>query len=56
MSKMTRQEYIKSKKKKKHGGGIFLSLTEEEHSELTSKAAEFKVTMVAYAKSRIFYD
>ena len=58
MNKMTRQEYLESKKKikKLRGGGIFLALTKDEHNELSSKATQLDVTMVIYAKSRIFYD
>ena len=58
MNKMTRQEFLESKKKTKRlrGGGVFIALNKEEHKELESKAEQLDVTMVTYAKSRIFYD
>jgi len=58
MHKMTRQEYLESKKKTKslRGGGVFIALTKDERDELGSKAEKLDVTMVNYAKSRIFYD
>ncbi len=58
MDKMTRQEFLESKQKTKHlrSGGVFIGLTKEEHKELESKANQFGVTMINYAKSRIFYD